>query len=65
MIGFPNKIEHEKVMIIDARIVIVGSYNFTRSADTRNDENVVVIYNEAIAEEFMREFQRLYQEASP
>ncbi len=56
---------HEKVMIIDARIVIVGSYNFTRSADTRNDENVVVIYNEAIAEEFEREFQRLLQEAHP
>jgi phosphatidylserine/phosphatidylglycerophosphate/cardiolipin synthase-like enzyme len=52
---------HHKTMIIDERIVITGSYNFSRSAEIRNDENIVVIYNRPIAEFFMGEFQRVYQ----
>jgi phosphatidylserine/phosphatidylglycerophosphate/cardiolipin synthase-like enzyme len=52
---------HHKTMIIDERIVITGSYNFSRSAETRNDENLIVIYNEDIANFYMQEFQRVYQ----
>ena len=54
---------HHKVIIIDEQIVITGSYNFSRSAETRNDENLVVIDNEQIAGYFMQEFQRVYQVA--
>lgn len=54
---------HHKVMIIDASIVVLGSYNFTASAETKNDETLIVIYNEDIAEQFMAEFQRLYAPA--
>ena len=52
---------HHKVMIIDENIVIFGSYNFTNSAETKNDENLIVIYNEDIAAQFMAEFQRVYK----
>jgi phosphatidylserine/phosphatidylglycerophosphate/cardiolipin synthase-like enzyme len=52
---------HHKTMIIDGRIVITGSYNFSRSAESRNDENLIVIYNEQIADFYMQEFQRVYQ----
>jgi len=52
---------HHKTMIIDERIVITGSYNFSNSAETRNDENLVIIHNEQIADFFMSEFQRVYQ----
>jgi phosphatidylserine/phosphatidylglycerophosphate/cardiolipin synthase-like enzyme len=55
---------HHKTMIIDERIVITGSYNFSRSAETRNDENLIVIYNEQIAEFYLQEFQRVYQLAN-
>ena len=51
---------HHKVMIIDQSIVIFGSYNFTNSAETRNDENLLVIYNREIAAQFIAEFQRVY-----
>ncbi|MBM3126144.1 MAG: DUF1669 domain-containing protein, partial [Chloroflexi bacterium] len=51
---------HHKLMIIDEAIVIVGSYNFTNSAETRNDENLLVIYDEPIARRFMEEFERVY-----
>jgi phosphatidylserine/phosphatidylglycerophosphate/cardiolipin synthase-like enzyme len=51
---------HHKVFIIDEAIVVIGSYNFSQSAETRNDENTLIIYNEAIAEQFVMEFQRVW-----
>ncbi len=54
---------HHKVMIIDESIVVFGSYNFTNSAETRNDENLIVIYNEEIAAQFMAEFNRVHSQA--
>jgi phosphatidylserine/phosphatidylglycerophosphate/cardiolipin synthase-like enzyme len=60
--GNPGQMHH-KVMIIDQSIAIFGSYNFTNSAETRNDENLLVIYNEDIATQFIAEFQRVYGQA--
>ena len=54
---------HHKVIIIDQMIVITGSYNFTASAETTNDENVVIIFSPEVAARFMEEFQRVYQQA--
>ena len=51
---------HHKVFIIDEKIVVFGSYNFSQSAEERNDENLVIIYNEAIAHQFILEFQRVW-----
>jgi phosphatidylserine/phosphatidylglycerophosphate/cardiolipin synthase-like enzyme len=36
-------IAHNKVMIFDGRAVFTGSYNFTKSAETRNTENGLLI----------------------
>jgi len=38
-------IAHNKVMIIDGRTVITGSFNFTKAAETSNAENLLVIEN--------------------
>ena len=54
---------HHKVIIIDRSIVITGSYNFSASAETSNDENVVIIHNADVAEQYMAEFQRVYDQA--
>lgn len=51
---------HHKVIIIDRSIVIVGSYNFTASAEDRNDENLVIIYSPEIASLFLAEFERVF-----
>ena len=51
---------HHKVMVIDGEIVVVGSYNFTASAESTNDENVLIIYDPQIAAQFLQEFQRVY-----
>ena len=54
---------HHKVIIIDGNIVVFGSYNFTNNAETVNDENLIVIYNEDIAAQFSGEFERIYSQA--
>ena len=54
---------HHKVFIVDEKAVVLGSYNFSTSAEEKNDENIVIIYNEKIAEFFMQEFQRVYDHA--
>ncbi len=51
---------HHKVMIIDRQIVVMGSYNFSASAETTNDENLIVIYSSDIAAQYLKEFQRVY-----
>jgi phosphatidylserine/phosphatidylglycerophosphate/cardiolipin synthase-like enzyme len=54
---------HHKVFIIDEKIVAFGSYNFSNSAEERNDENLIIVYNEQIAQQYMQEFQRVYKVA--
>jgi phosphatidylserine/phosphatidylglycerophosphate/cardiolipin synthase-like enzyme len=60
--GNPGQMHH-KVMIIDENTVIFGSYNFTNSAETKNDENLIVVYNKEIAAQFIAEFQRVHEQA--
>lgn len=50
---------HHKVFIVDEKIVVLGSYNFSQAAEERNDENLLIIYNEEIAEQFVKEFRRV------
>lgn len=46
-------IAHNKVMIIDGKKVITGSFNFTKNADYRNAENVVIINEKETATHYM------------
>jgi phosphatidylserine/phosphatidylglycerophosphate/cardiolipin synthase-like enzyme len=59
-----NRNMHHKTIIIDDRIVILGSYNFSRNAEIRNDENTLIIFNSEIAELYTSEFQRIFSKAS-
>ncbi|GAA1654020.1 phospholipase D-like domain-containing protein [Actinoplanes couchii] len=34
---------HHKLLVIDGRLVVAGSFNFTEPADTINDENIVIL----------------------
>jgi phosphatidylserine/phosphatidylglycerophosphate/cardiolipin synthase-like enzyme len=62
--GNPGQM-HEKVFVVDGEVVVLGSYNFSRNANETNDENVLIIRNRTIAEEFVREFERIYSLATP
>lgn len=52
---------HHKVFILDGRTVITGSYNFSKNAAKKNDENVLVIHDPGIARSFTDEFEKLIQ----
>jgi phosphatidylserine/phosphatidylglycerophosphate/cardiolipin synthase-like enzyme len=54
---------HHKVFIVDRKIVAFGSYNFSQSAEKNNDENLIIVYNEAIAQQFLQEFDRVWKVA--
>ena len=51
---------HHKFAIIDDKIVVFGSPNFSLSGFNRNDENMLVIFNENLALRFVKEFDRLF-----
>lgn len=52
---------HHKVFIIDKKIVITGSFNPSKNADTRNDENILIIYDENIAKRYLEEFEYVWE----
>jgi phosphatidylserine/phosphatidylglycerophosphate/cardiolipin synthase-like enzyme len=56
---------HHKIFIIDRSILILGSYNFTRSAEEKNDENILILHDSPIISEFLIEFERIYRIAAP
>ncbi|MGE0792585.1 MAG: phospholipase D-like domain-containing protein [Candidatus Woesearchaeota archaeon] len=51
---------HHKSFIIDEDVVILGSYNPTQSANTQNDENLLVIRSIKLNELMKKEFERIY-----
>jgi phosphatidylserine/phosphatidylglycerophosphate/cardiolipin synthase-like enzyme len=56
---------HHKVIIIDDRMVVTGSLNFSENADDSNDENVMVVSNRDIAAQYRQEFERRWAEGTP
>ena len=50
---------HHKVFIVDDS-VLFGSYNPTSSGNKNNDENVLIVHDSRIAEEFVEEFERIW-----
>jgi len=45
---------HNKIAIIDGRILFVGSYNWSKSAEERNQENLLQFIDE---EEIIKVYQ--------
>lgn len=60
---------HHKYILIDADlpssnpIVETGSFNFSAAATIGNDENILMIYDSLIANQFYQEFAKRYLEA--
>ena len=60
-----HAIAHNKIMIIDRKVVITGSYNFTRAAEKSNAENVVIIESEPIAQKYLQNWQKHRSHSQP
>jgi len=55
-----NYIMHHKFAIIDNRLLLTGSYNWTFSANNRNDENLLIIDDPEMIEIFQNQFVNLW-----
>ncbi len=55
-----SAIMHNKFAIIDGSTVITGSYNWTKSAYQRNDENLLIIRRPDVAQRYMQRFAGLW-----
>lgn len=51
---------HSKVLIIDDKVSVIGSLNYTKSGNNKNDENVIVIYNNEITKYLKSTFLYLW-----
>ena len=65
--GVPVKIEnwrsklHSKNAIFDCKIATLGSTNWTSTAELVNDENMIIVYDEKVAKEVEKNFQRMWK----
>lgn len=51
-----HAIAHTKIIIIDGKLVVTGSYNFTGQAENSNWENTVFIPSKALAAKYEADF---------
>lgn len=64
--GVPLRIDpgpyhmHHKFALFDARLLLNGSFNWTRSATTGNEENLLVIDHAQLLAAYGREFETLW-----
>jgi len=68
--GFDARIDgnprtfHHKVIIVDGIAVALGSFNWSNNAANNNDENLVIIYDPALAAQYEQEFQARWAETT-
>lgn len=52
---------HHKFIVVDYHTVITGSFNFSKNAVWKNNENLLIIKSADLAVEYMNEFDRLLE----
>ena len=58
LIDDAHAIAHNKVMIIDGKTVITGSFNFTKGAEEKNAENLMILENSELANVYMENWEK-------
>jgi phosphatidylserine/phosphatidylglycerophosphate/cardiolipin synthase-like enzyme len=68
--GIPLKINkhsglmHLKVTVADGKVATTGSFNYSKSASTTNDEVFLVLRDESVAASFGKEFESMWDDES-
>lgn len=65
MIDATHAIAHNKVIIIDGDTVITGSFNFTKAAQDRNAENLIIIRDTTVAAPYTQNWETHRQHSQP
>jgi len=53
-----HAIAHNKIIIVDGAVVLTGSFNFTKAAESNNAENLLVIHDAKLAERSFLQLER-------
>jgi len=63
-INFEYAIMHSKYIIIDSLTVQTGSFNYSKAAENKNAENIIILRNQPnIAKQFENNWQTLWDES--
>lgn len=62
---FVKGLMHNKFAVIDGKELITGSYNWTASAEKLNYENLLIIRSEALANEYEKYFNWMFNQGLP
>ncbi len=65
LLTFIAVIAHNKIMVIDANTVVTGSFNFTKAAEERNAENVLIIRNRDLAARYIGNWNKHAKHSEP
>ncbi len=60
-----HAIAHNKIMIIDGKIVITGSFNFTKAAESKNAENLLILQSPELAKIYTENWNRHREHSEP
>lgn len=53
-----HQIAHNKIMIIDKETVVTGSFNFTKAAEEKNAENLLILKSKELAKQYIDNWNR-------
>jgi phosphatidylserine/phosphatidylglycerophosphate/cardiolipin synthase-like enzyme len=53
-----HAIAHNKIILVDRSVVITGSFNFTKAAEEKNAENLLIIRSKELAKPYLENWQR-------
>jgi phosphatidylserine/phosphatidylglycerophosphate/cardiolipin synthase-like enzyme len=62
-LDYRYSIMHDKFLIVDGQTLETGSFNFTAAAEARNAENVLVLHDAALAQQYEQQWERLWNES--
>lgn len=65
LIDAKHTIAHNKIIIIDADTVITGSFNFTKAAEERNAENLLVLHDSEMAKRYIDNWHKHETHSEP
>ena len=56
-----HAIAHNKIMVIDKETVITGSFNFTKAAEEKNAENLLIITSKELAKVYIENWKNHFE----
>lgn len=60
-----HAIAHNKIIVIDETVVVTGSFNFTKAAEEKNAENLLVLHDAALAARYLTNWREHQSHSEP